>query len=58
MADRIHAAVEAVKTPGLHPPPDRVAVQAGLEQLRERHDSVLPRSERRDDRIRTGGCHE
>jgi hypothetical protein len=39
-------------------PPDRVAVQAGIEELRERHHAVLARGQRGDDRVRIGGCAE
>jgi hypothetical protein len=53
MAERIDAAVEAVKPPGPQPASDRTVAQPELAQLAHAHDAVLATGERRDRHVWT-----
>jgi hypothetical protein len=52
VADRVHAAVKAVKATVASPPVDAGVRQAALEQLRRRQDAVITLSELRNPAVR------
>src|SRR5437762_2284536 len=58
MADRVDAPVDPEQTTALHAPPDRVLIQSCLRELRQSHDSVLPRRDLSDERVWGGGSNE
>ena len=53
--DGVHAARDAVQPAGRDPARDGATIEPRREELRERHEPVLARGQRRDLRVRRGG---